>query len=304
MVGFFLAMTLQVSAQDVDGDIRVLDDGTKYLIHPSKLLSGGPPPDGIPSIDNPQYVSVREADGWLGDDELVVLIERSGVTRIYPLQVLVWHEIVNDTIAGEPILVTYCPLCGSVIAFVREIDGEAVEFGTSGKLYNSNLIMYDRLTETYWSQIGGRAVIGELTGHRLDMVSAQTVFWGEWKNLRPDAEVLSRDTGFRRSYGRDPYGNYYNEDWLMFPVEGRDRRLKPKSVVFGIEIDGLYKAYHAEALTTGISDRFAGRNLRIEIGLGGSIRISDSATGEEIPFERDFWFAWAAFHPMTEVWEG
>ena len=200
MVGFIVAAFLPLFAQDVDGEIQVLDDGTLYLIHPSKLLRGGPPPDGIPSIDNPNYVSVIEADAWLSDDELVVLIERSGVTRIYPLQVLVWHEIVNDTIAGEPILVTYCPLCGSVIAFVREINGQAVEFGTSGKLYNSNLIMYDRLTETYWSQIGGRAVIGELTGQRLELVAAQTVFWGEWKNLRPEAEVLSRDTGFRRSW--------------------------------------------------------------------------------------------------------
>ena len=303
MAGFFL-LTLPIFAQETDGEIQVLEDGTRYLIHPSKLLRGGPPPDGIPSVDNPRYISVCEADSWLSDDELVVLIERNGVTRIYPLQVLVWHEIVNDTIANEPILVTYCPLCGSVIAFVREINGEAVEFGTSGKLYNSNLIMYDRMTETYWSQIGGRAVIGELTGHRLELVPAQTVFWGEWKELRPDAEVLSRDTGFRRSYGRDPYGNYYNEDWLMFPVERLDRRIGPKSVVFGIEIDGQYKAYRAEAITREFSDRFAGRSLDIEIGSGNSVRIIDSASGREIPFERDFWFAWAAFHPTTELWEG
>ena len=203
-------------SQDLSGtdEIKTLSDGTKYIIHPSKIRSGGPPPDGIPPIDNPIFETVDEADGWLGDDELVVALKRGESVRIYPLDILVWHEIVNDTVAGDPVLITYCPLCGSAIAFSREIDGQAVEFGTSGKLYNSNLIMYDRLTETYWTQIGGKAVIGELTGKELEPVSINTVTWGVWKVLHPDAEVLSRDTGFSRRYGQDPYGNYYTQTQL------------------------------------------------------------------------------------------
>ena len=127
--------------------------------------------DGIPSIDNPKYVSVKEADEWIEDNELVLALIYKGVKRVYPLQILVWHEIVNDNIAGDPLLITYCPLCGSGIAFEGKIDvggkRKEVEFGTSGKLYNSNLVMYDRETQTYWTQIDGKAIIGELTGQEL-----------------------------------------------------------------------------------------------------------------------------------------
>ena len=284
-------------------EIRTLNDGTKYLVHPSKILSGGPAPDGIPSIDDPKFVTVDEADDWIDDDELVVLLERDGVERFYPLQILVWHELVNDTTGNTPILISYCPLCGSAIGFVREVDGEAVEFGTSGKLYNSNLVMYDRKTGSYWSQIGGKAIVGEHTGKVLELISLQTVFWGDWKKLRPDAEVLSRDTGFRRSYGRDPYGSYYTEDWLMFPVDNSDSRLFRKAVVFGIEVDGTYKAYHQEALPSGsFADVVGSSEIEVTVSDVGEISFLHINTGKKIPFERDFWFAWVAFHPETEIY--
>ena len=286
-------------------EINVTDDGVRYLVHPNKIRSGGPPKDGIPSIDNPEFVSVEEADQWLGDDELVMAIIHKGIKRVYPHQILVWHEIVNDTIAEDPLLITYCPLCGSGIAFERLIDGEAVEFGTSGRLYNSNLIMYDRKTETYWTQIEGKAVVGPLTGSRLQAVSVDTMPWKVWKKNHPDSEVLSRDTGHGRQYGVDPYGNYYTSGSLIFPVENEDSRVHPKTVIFGIEVDGKYKAYletDLDDLGT-IEDSLGGVKLRVTRDSAGIVRFTDTKTGREIVKDRDFWFAWYAFHPDTLVYE-
>ena len=290
--------------QDTGEEIKTLSDGTKYIVHPSKILSGGPPPDGIPSIDNPVFESVDEADKWLDDLDWVVVLRRGDIVRMYPLDILVWHEIVNDTVAGEAVLITYCPLCGSAIAFKREIDGQAVEFGTSGKLYNSNLVMYDRLTETYWTQIGGKAIVGKLTGMELKPVSIDTVSWGAWKVLHPDAEVLSRVTGHSRRYGTDPYGNYYSESYLMFPVEREDNRLHPKEVIYGIELNGQYKAYPASEVGSSgrIEDELGGVAIVIMDDGWGAVKITRADTGEEVVKERDFWFAWAAFHPETELY--
>jgi uncharacterized protein DUF3179 len=284
-----------------DEEIKVLDDGTKYLIHPSRLLSGGPPPDGIPSIDKPAFVTVESADTWLDDSDLVIILDLAGNIRIYPFQILVWHEIVNDTVQGLPILVSYCPLCGSAIAFERKIEGEPVEFGTSGKLYNSNLIMYDRLTGSYWTQIGGQAVIGPLTGTRLQPVTIHTVTWLDAKMRYPRAEVLSRETGFNRAYGTDPYGSYYAEERLMFPVENEDRRLHPKEPVLGIEVNDVYKAFGENDFTSPgrVIDQIGGRSVEIATDEFGVITFTDLSTDKEIVPERDFWFAWAAFHPDT-----
>ena len=138
----------EVSHVEEEFEIKTTPEGVKYIVEPDKIVGGGVPKDGIPSIDNPKFVSLEEADEWIQDNELVLAITYKGVTRVYPLQIMVWHEIVNDTIAGDPILITYCPLCGSGIAFEGRINGEEVEFGTSGKLYNSNLVMYDRKTDS------------------------------------------------------------------------------------------------------------------------------------------------------------
>jgi len=294
------------SAVDDPSSIKVDSQGRKYIVDPGKILSGGPPKDGIPSIDDPKFVSASEADRWIRDNELVLAIDYRGVKRVYPLQILVWHEIVNDTIAGDPILVTYCPLCGSGIAYLRELDGEAVEFGTTGRLYNSNLVMYDRKTGTWWTQIDGKAIVGELTGRELTEVSIDTVSWREWKSVHPDSEVLNQDTGFSRPYGRDPYGTYYEDSFLMFPVENEDQRIHPKTVIFGIEVDGVYKAYKEEdVIRQGtFEDSVAGRPIRINRDPAGIVTFTELDSGREIVKERDFWFAWYAFHPDTLVYEG
>ncbi len=282
-------------------DIKVTDKGVKYIVDPDRIVSGGPPKDGIPSIDDPKFVTVAEADKWIEDNELVLAIIRKGVERVYPLQIMVWHEIVNDKIVGDPILITYCPLCGSGIAYERTINGEEVEFGTSGKLYNSNLVMYDRKTDSYWTQIDGLAVVGELTGTKLKPVSIDTVVWREWKKAHPDSEVLSQDTGFRRPYGRDPYGSYYEDSFLFFQVENKDDRIHPKTVVFGIQVNDVYKAYKEDDLKAlkVIEDTVGGVKIRVERDDAGIVKITNLDTGGEIVKERDFWFAWYAFHPDT-----
>jgi hypothetical protein len=300
------AQTDTPEERETNPSIKVDAQGRKYIVDPSKILSGGPPKDGIPSIDNPKFVSVSEADRWIQDNELVLAINYNGLKRVYPLQILVWHEIVNDTIAGDPILVTYCPLCGSGIAYRRELNGEAVEFGTTGRLYNSNLVMYDRKTDTWWTQIDGKAIVGELTGQELTEVSIDTVAWREWKAVHPDSEVLNQDTGFSRPYGRDPYGTYYEDSFLMFPVESEDQRIHPKTVIFGIEVDGVYKAYKEEdVIRQGtFEDSVAGVRLQVSRDAAGVVTFTDLNSGREIVKERDFWFAWYAFHPDTLVYEG
>ncbi len=296
----------EIKQMEEELDIKMTERGVKYIVDPEKIVSGGPPKDGIPSIDNPKFVSVSKADEWIQDNELVLAIIYKDEKRVYPLQIMTWHEIVNDRIAGDPILITYCPLCGSGIAFERKINSEEVEFGTSGKLYNSNLVMYDRKTNTYWTQIGGRAIVGELTGLRLTPVSIETVVWRDWKKAHPDSEVLSQNTGFIRPYGKDPYGSYYEDSFVFFPVENSDNRIHPKTVIFGIEVDGGYKAYREEDLKElgTIEDVVNNANIRVERDAVGVVTITNLDTGGEIVKERDFWFAWYAFHPDTELYGG
>ena len=309
-------MDRPISYESDNTEIKTLSDGTKYLIDPDEIKSGGPPKGGIgvdrgiPALaeENIKFVSVNEADEWIEDNELVLALTYKDVERVYPLQILVWHEIANDNVAGNPILITYCPLCGSGIAYERkiEVNGEKVEarFGTSGKLYNSNLVMYDEETDTYWQQIDGRAIVGVLTGQELEEISIDTVVWRDWKTFHPNSEVLSQDTGFSRQYGKDPYGNYYEDSFLIFDVENREDRIHPKTVVFGIEVDGNYKAYKEEDLITKktIDDEVNGTNVRIKREDDGIVKITNLDTGEEIVKERDFWFAWYAFHPETKLY--
>ncbi len=284
--------------------IKLTKRGVKYIVDPEKIVSGGPPKDGIPSLDNPKFVSVKEADGWIRNNELVLALEYKGVTRAYPLQILVWHEIVNDNVSGTPLAITYCPLCGSGIAYKRVIDGKEVEFGTSGKLYNSNLVMYDRKTSSYWTQIGGLAIVGELAGTQLEAVSIDTVVWRDWKVAHPESEVLSQDTGFSRDYGRDPYGSYYEDSFVPFPLENEDDRIHPKTVVFGIEVNGEFSAYVEDDLKKKpvIKDTVGGVDIEVRRKRDGTVKITEAESGQEIVKERDFWFAWYAFHPKTKLY--
>jgi hypothetical protein len=218
-----------------------------------QIVSGGPPPDGIPSIDEPKFNSIQEADKYLEDSELVLGANINGDVKAYPLQILVWHEIVNDKVGGVPVAVTYCPLCFTNQVFNSTIvddKGKTVilEFGTSGKLYNSNLVMYDRTTKSLWSQAMAQAIVGKLTGVKLERIPFDVSYWKEWKQLYPESKVLSRDTGSTRPYGADPYGDYYTNGDVLFSVSNSDDRLGLKEIVVGFENNGRYKAYKLQEI--------------------------------------------------------
>jgi hypothetical protein len=220
------------------------NDTAKQIVPLDQIVSGGPPRDGIPSIDNPKFVSSEEASSnFLQGSDLVIGLEINGDVRAYPLKILVWHEIVNDDVGGTPVAVTYCPLCFTSQVFNRTIDGQVVEFGTSGKLYNSNLVMYDRTSESLWSQAMAKGIVGKHAGKDLERIPFDVAAWNEWKKLHPEGKVLSIDTGFGRPYGVDPYGNYYTEPNILFPVSHKDDRLGPKEIVIGLEGNGNHKAY-------------------------------------------------------------
>jgi hypothetical protein len=226
------------------------------LIDLEEVREGGPPPDGIPPIDDPQFESVDDAATWLQDDSPVMVVEIDDDVRAYPLAILTWHEIVNDEIAGVPMVVTYCPLCNSALAFERTLrtdEGETVlDFGTSGRLYQSNLLMYDRQTHTIWTQFDGEAVIGEeLLAGRLQRVPAWLLGFGELASSHPDAPVLSRETGQLRDYGRNPYQGYDGPDAQPFLFDGEvDERFPPMTRVVGVEEDGEAVAITIDAMTS------------------------------------------------------
>lgn len=216
----------------------------KHIVPLDQIVNGGPTPDGIPSIDNPKFLSVGEASKFLKDSDLVVGLTINGQTKAYPLLILVWHEIVNDKVGGVSVSVTYCPLCFTTQVFNRTISGHiVVEFGTSGKLYNNNLVMYDRLSGSLWSQALGEGIVGTHAGESLKRIPFDLAYWKDWKQLYPNSMVLSTDTGFTRPYGVDPYGDYYTSDQLFFPISNVDKRLGLKEMVVGLDNEGQYKAY-------------------------------------------------------------
>ena len=330
-----------ISVDETSSQLVIMEtDGVKHSIPLDKIKSGGPPKDGIPSIDSPVFAKVQDSN-FMSDSDTVIGLDINGETKAYPLFILVWHEIVNDEVGGVPVSVTYCPLCYTNQVFERIIDGKTVEFGTSGKLYNSNLLMYDRLTESYWSQALGEAVKGELTGYKLDLVPFDVITWGDWKQQHPDTLVLTTDTGHLRSYATDPYGNYYTEPRIMFPVEHRDDRMHPKEIILGFHHDGIYKAYKQNDVEENVvindsigkdsillvsqfseNSRAFDRTLENEIlefsYVEGKIidtnthsewnydglSISGPLKGEQLErlsMSPGFWFEWMAFHPDTLV---
>jgi hypothetical protein len=242
-----------VTGRDADRVARTsLDDLA------DNVVSGGPGKDGIPAIDKPQFVAASDVD-FLDDEVPVFGLVHRGEVRCYPQLILVWHEIVNDTAAGEPLSVTYCPLTGSVVGFLGGVGGRPSTFGTTGSLVNSNLLMYDRATDSQWPQMLGIAIRGQLRGERLRELPLVWASWGRWRSAHPDTLVLSTDTGHLRTYGDDPYGSYtplsgyYAAGDPIFPVLAESEELEPKEVVVGIKAEQGYLAVrksHIERLGT------------------------------------------------------
>lgn len=183
-------------------------DFERHTVPLDEIVPGGPPKDGIPSIDRPRFTSVGAAAKWIDDREPVMVIEHGGAVHVYPIQILIWHEIVNDRIGDLPVAVTFCPLCNTALAFDRRFDGRVLDFGTTGMLRHSDMVMYDRQTESWWQQATGEGLVGTFAGRELEFVAARMLDWRTVRELHPDARVLSRETGHDRPYGRSPYAGY------------------------------------------------------------------------------------------------
>jgi hypothetical protein len=271
------------------GNTNSANDKEKHIVPVDQIVSGGPPPDGIPSIDDPKFISVQEASKFLEDSDFVLGLNINGDIRGYPLQILVWHEIVNDNVGGIPVAVTYCPLCFTNQVFNRSLDDgqEIVEFGTSGKLYNSNLVMYDRTSKSLWSQAMAEGIVGKYAGTKLERVPFDVAYWKEWKQLYPDSKILSRDTGSNRPYGVDPYGDYYTNSDVLFPISNRDDRLGLKEIVVGFENKGQYKAYKLQEIEDNkvINDQVNGKSITLFSSYPFMIRAYDPiAQGQTLEF--------------------
>jgi hypothetical protein len=219
-------------------------DFSKKSIDVAELRSGGPPKDGIPAIDSPRFLDVKGAAAWLDPKEPVLVFELGGTPRAYPLQILLWHELVNDRIGETPVLVSYCPLCNSAIVFDRRIGGNVYDFGVSGMLRHSDMVMYDRATDSLWQQLTGEAIVGSMTGKRLPILPSQVVSFDAFARSYPQGQVLSRETGHSRPYGQSPYPGYEFGNRLLAPVPwNRSTRLRPLERLVTVEVTGIAKAY-------------------------------------------------------------
>jgi hypothetical protein len=263
-------------------------DFSKHSVPYSEILSGGPPKDGIPSIDRPVFTSIREADWWLEPLEPVILVQVGDEARAYPIQILMWHEIVNDTFGGLPLTVTFCPLCNTAIVFERQLGDLLLDFGTTGRLRFSNLIMYDRQTETWWQQATGEAIAGELTGAQLAFYPAAIVAWEEFKTAFPEGRVLSRQTGFARDYGRNPYVGYDNVNSPPFLYRGPriSDRLLPMERVLTIDLNGEAVAYPYLVLEQvgAVNDMVGGEAVLVlwQAGTASPLDTGSTASGRDV----------------------
>lgn len=303
------AMRATATAMAASGTARTQPDFNleRTAIPKNEILSGGPPKDGIPALTGPEYVPAGGADFMNGADR-VAGVSFAGQHRAYPLKILDFHEAVNDRLGDVRYCVTYCPLCDSVTVFNRELgDGTIVEFGVSGRLYNSNVLLYDRRgnpsSESLWSQMRGAAVTGESMGAELETLPYSLTTWSEWKASHPDTLVLSNRTGFHRNYDGGAYAEYFKRDDLWFPVSHFDKRLPPKTRVLGVKIGETARAYPVDSIRENggrIADSIEGTEFTVSVPEGTGDAVIEPFP-DNAKVIHSLWFAWAAFHPGTEI---
>lgn len=276
-----------------------------------EIQEGGVPVDGVPAINQPSWVSREEADDFLDPEDEVVGLVIGRTIRAYPFRILNWHQVVNDSAEGKSFVVTYCPLTHTARVFEspgpkeRKGQKDPIQFGVSGKLHKSNLLLYDRPTKSLWSQIRGEALTGEMKGTFLKTIPVFVTSWRTWRSRYPEIQVLSLDTGFLRSYARNPYADYERSPSIAFSVGVIRPELPAKTEVAGVLMEGKAKAYPLETLrnsSPSFQDRIAGKRVKIERVEGlDDFRIADME-GNPLPTLRTYWFAWQAFYPETEVY--
>ena len=280
-------------------------DLTAASVPVQAIERGGPPKDGIPAIDRPRFVPAAKAG--LADADRVLGLALGTDARAYPIRILNWHEVVNDRFGDRAVVLTFCPLCGTGMAFDAQVGARSLGFGVSGLLYNSDVLLYDRATLSLWSQIMQTAVSGPLKGTRLQSLPLTHTSWADWRRRYPATQVLSTDTGFERDYARDPYAGYDQVPRLIFDVQHRDDRLPLKEWVLGVQVAGVHKAYPFSALARALEkrgellDTVGGKKLRIRFDHAHGTAEATDEQGKPWPGTMAYWFAWVAFHPKTEV---
>jgi len=282
-------------------------DLSNSLINPGEILSGGPAKDGIPAIDNPKFLP-GSAASFLNADDRILGIEMNGTARAYPIRILNWHEIVNDRIGDNYFSVTYCPLCGTGVAFSSQVNNNKLNFGVSGLLYNSDVLLYDRSTQSLWSQIMGQAISGPLVGQKLTPLAISHTTWRAWLAEHPKTSVLSTDTGFRRNYKRDPYAGYAKSRSLYFATSRKaPSTYHPKEQVLGLQDGDSYKAYPFSELNrlgkASFKDKLNGTEYLVKWDARNQSGNIFRYDGNMVPTIQSFWFAWFTFHPDTLVFK-
>ncbi|MEM9324522.1 MAG: DUF3179 domain-containing protein [Bacteroidota bacterium] len=276
MLLFALGVLSQSCNDDATTSSSLLGD---WLIPRERVFDGGPGKDGIPSLQSPEMLPAKEIQ-YLAPNDLVLGIKVGDETRAYPHPILDWHEIINDGIGNNNYAVTYCPLTGTGIGWNREVGGEVTTFGVSGLLFNTNLIPYDRRTDSNWSQMMQQSINGELIGQRPEFVLLVETTWSTWQRMYPNSTVTSTNTGISRNYGRYPYGDYRTSEDLIFPVENFDSTLPAKERVLGVDINGTQRAYRFEL--------FEERKIMLDnIGGANVIIIGDRQDNFMVAFEND-----------------
>lgn len=290
-------------------------DFSKRSVDFDEILSGGPPKDGIPPIDEPKFMTVEEIGGAIEDQQPVIGVVINGAAKAYPLSVMTWHEIANDELGGVPISVTFCPLCNAAIVFDRRLDGQVLDFGTTGKLRNSDLVMWDRQTESWWQQFTGEGIIGEMTGKRLKIIPARLESFANFRNRAPDGKVLVPNGRYVRNYGQNPYVGY---DSLHQPFLFRGElptTLPPLMRVVSLGAEGAWSfALLQQQKEIRLDD---GRVIRWEPGQYsalddnvialsrdvGNVTVTRMDNGKEVDIAHgiDFAFAYHAFYPDAPI---
>ena len=302
IVSFALLLSGSLLAADEKNGFDVSD----ALVPADEIIWGGVPRDGIPPIHDPKFIEAQDAK-FLRDADRVLGVYRNGIAKAYPIRILERHEVVNDSFGDEAIVVTYCPLCFSGMAFSVHNEHVDLKFGVSGLLFNSDVLLFDYQTGSLWSQIRSQAISGPLKGILIPAIPAAHTTWQYWKSRYPATQVLSTDTGFGFRYVSSPYKEYERSGQLMFPVKNRSRDYRNKERVLGIKIGDVQKAYPFKELRkhglSSFTDSVGDNTVTIEWLKKDRYARAIDSNGEEIPTVIVYWFAWYAFHPHTEVFE-
>lgn len=280
-------------------------DLSNCLIPIKHIVQGGPPRDGIPALVDPHYVHASDAR-FLAASDFVLGFERDGHAFAFPRHIMSWHELVNGEVNGFAFLITYCPLCGTGMAFSSEVGGESLEFGVSGLLYNNDVIFYDRQSESLWSQLERRSISGKHAGVELEQLHLTHTTWSRWREKHPQTKVLSENQGFKRNYRHEAYGGYETSSLLFFKtLRKTPKEFHTKERVMGVTIDGTAKAYPFVELRRHASNRFkdsiADRSFLILWDEAHETASIETADGTPVVTTISYWFAWYNFHPETEI---